>query len=505
MRILYRSRHLIMRNSFRIGPTNTVVFALLAGGLSVACSDDTGTPAMTAGGGVGGDGNVLNPSAGAGGTLDGTAGAPAGGAMPGVGGAAGGSAGGAGGAGGLGAGGLGAGGTGGVADGGSAGDASGGADTGGAGGVGGAGGAANDGKYPGPVSVPAGPQECVANPQTLAEAGACAGVRIGTALSRGIAAPYPEIFQREFNAFTPENDTKIDQLQPSQGTWNFTNSDALLALATQSPVWFKGHTLIWHSQPPPYLPAQFTDVAELDAYMKSHIDAVLAYYGDAAFAWEVVNEAIDGTAPRESVFSTPGGVAPNLDFVGRAFRMAREADPDALLYYNDYNLETDEGPNLDLDSPDGGKAGAVARMVRDMLDAGDPIDGVAIQGHIRWDITSIEGENEAYYSPQALRRNIQRFASLGLKVNISEFDLRIQQTSMNSYSEDREYQIYYDFVSVCVEEPACDAITFWGISDANSWIPGTFPDESPISLYDENFEERPAYAGALQALLDGRQ
>ena len=106
-------------------------------------------------------------------------------------------------------------------------------------------------KYPGPVAVPSTPQTCVASPQTLAEAGACAGVRVGTALSRGIAAPYPEIFRREFNAFTPENDTKIDQLQPAQGTWAFTNSNALLALATQTPVWFKGHTLIWHSQPPP--------------------------------------------------------------------------------------------------------------------------------------------------------------------------------------------------------------------------------------------------------------
>jgi endo-1,4-beta-xylanase len=381
------------------------------------------------------------------------------------------------------------------------------------GGMAGFGGGQNPTKYPGPVVVPSAPQACVASPKTLAEAGACAGVRVGTALSRGIAAPYPEIFKREFNAFTPENDTKIDQLQPTRGTWTFTNSDALLGLATQTPVWFKGHTLIWHSQPPSYLPAQFASVAELDAYMKAHIDAVLAYYGDAAFAWEVVNEALDGTAPRSSPFSTPGGVAPNLDFVGRAFRMARAADPNALLYYNDFNLETDEGPSLDLNSADGGKAGAVARMVRGMLDAGDPIDGVAIQGHLRWDITSVAGESEGYYSPAALRRNMRRFASLGIKVNLSEFDLRIQQTTLNAapsgaptsyYDADREYQIYYDFVTVCLEEPNCDAITFWGISDANSWIPNSFPNERPISLYDANFQARPAYQGAMQALLDGR-
>jgi endo-1,4-beta-xylanase len=383
----------------------------------------------------------------------------------------------------------------------------------GTGGMAGTGGQTADTKYPGPVAVPSGAQACVANPQTLAEAGACAGVRVGTALSRGIAAPYPEIFQREFNAFTPENDTKIDQLQPTQGTWTFTNSNALLALATQKPVWFKGHTLIWHSQPPPYLPAQFASVAELDAYMKAHIDAVLAYYGDAAFAWEVVNEALDDTAPRSSPFSTPGGIAPSLDFVGRAFRMAKAADPDALLYYNDFNLETDSGPNLDLDSADGGKAGAVARLVRGMLAAGDPIDGVAIQGHLRWDITSIAGEAESYYSPGALRRNMRRFASLGIKVNLSEFDLRIPQATMDAapggaptsyYDADREYQIYYDFVTVCLEEPNCDAITFWGISDANSWISNSFPNELPISLYDETFQERPAYQGAMQALLDGR-
>jgi endo-1,4-beta-xylanase len=379
--------------------------------------------------------------------------------------------------------------------------------------MGGMAGSANPTKYPGPVVVPITPLACVADPQTLAEAGACAGVRVGTALSRGIAAPYAEIFRREFNAFTPENDTKIDQLQPTQGAWTFTNSDALLGLATQMPVWFKGHTLIWHSQPPPYLPAQFASVAELDAYMKAHIDAVLAYYGNAAFAWEVVNEALDGTVPRSSPFSTPGGVAPNLDFVGRAFRMARAADPDALLYYNDFNLETDNGPNLNLDSTDGGKAGAVARLVRDMLAAGDPIDGVAIQGHLRWDITSVAGEAESYYSPGALRRNMRRFASLNIKVNLSEFDLRIPQATFDAapggaptsyYDADREYQIYYDFVTVCLEEPNCDAITFWGISDANSWISASFPSELPISLYDKSFQERPAYQGAMQALLDGR-
>jgi endo-1,4-beta-xylanase len=109
---------------------------------------------------------------------------------------------------------------------------------------------------------------------------------------------------------------------------------------------------------------------------------------------------------------------------------------------------------------------------------------------------------------------MQRFASLGIKVNLSEFDLRIQKTTLNAapggaptsyYSEDREYQIYYDFVSACLLEPNCDAITFWGISDANSWISNSFPDEVPISLYDKDFKERRAYAGAMQALLDHRR
>jgi endo-1,4-beta-xylanase len=164
-------------------------------------------------------------------------------------------------------------------------------------------------------------------------------------------------------------------------------------------------------------------------------------------------------------------------FIEDAFRATRAADPNALLCYNDYNIE---GINA--------KSNAVYNMVKDFKARGVPIDCVGFQSHL------IVGQ-----IPSDFQANLQRFANLGVTVQITEMDIRmpVPASSANLQQQARDYQ---SVVAACIAVSRCNNITLWGVSDNDSWVPDVFPGYGAPLLFDGNYNPKPAYYTVLQTL-----
>ena len=207
-------------------------------------------------------------------------------------------------------------------------------------------------------------------------------VLIGTAImSRQTEEPREaELIRTQFNVLTPENEMKPISVQPERGRFEFDAGDKLVAFAEANDMEVIGHTLVWHNQAPRFL---FEDEQgnplprdEALANMKEHITTVMTHYKGRIKGWDVVNEAIpDGPG---DLRDTPALRAIGDDYILKAFEFAHEADPDAELYYNDYNIDQDY------------KRDRALALVKRIRDAGLRIDAVGIQGHYLLESPSME-------------------------------------------------------------------------------------------------------------------
>lgn len=366
--------------------------------------------------------------------------------------------------------------------GGGAGSGGSGSGTGGRSGNGGAGGAGRGG---------AGGAILCGTPATLKAAAACTGRLFGAALSSShLAETAYATAAREHSFVTPENEMKWDAIEPARGGFSYAAADQIVTFAMQNGMKVKGHTLVWHKQLPAWVTA-LTAAADIRAAMLNHITSIVTHYRGRVAVWDVVNEAWVTTGStgdgnpvlRDSVFETALGPS----FIDEAFTAARQADPTALLVYNEF---ANEGMS--------DKSTAVYDMVRDMRSRGIPIDGVGMQMHIGINTNPTAADVAA---------NMQRLADLGLQIFISEMDVNV----CAGYSLDQERAQYHDMVAACVAQPACAAITVWGIPDKYSWLNIAVNMNSPAGcatgqlplplLFDDSYGKKSAYAGVMDALL----
>ena len=327
---------------------------------------------------------------------------------------------------------------------------------------------------PTPTPTPGPPWSEVA---PLRDAAARAGRLVGAAVfSSGLRADatYAGAAGRHFNYLTAEYEMKWNPVQRVQGIYDFSGGDAIVAFAEAHGMKVKGHALVWHGATPSWVDS--LSPPELRIAFEDHIRTVAGHYRRRVHAWDVVNEAIDDAQPglRSTVFSS--GLGPG--YVAEAFRLARKADPEAQLVYNDYGAE---GLNR--------KSNDVYELVRDLRQRG-LVDGVGLQMHL-----SAAG----FPAVADIRANIQRLADLGLQVNVSEMDVRLRDLTGDAAAKlERQREVYRDVVAACVAVARCEAVTFWGFTDAHSWVDGVFGPDDPL-LFDEQYRAKPAFFGVEDA------
>ena len=335
------------------------------------------------------------------------------------------------------------------------------------------------------------------------------GVALNTSMVTGDNPRAAEIVAREFSALTAENDMKWARINPEPGRYDFRMADAYVAFAEKHKMAVIGHTLVWHSQTPRWV---FQDDSQQPASrelllqrMREHIHTVASRYRGRVKGWDVVNEAVsDGPADREILRSSPWRRIIGDDFIDHAFRFAREADPKAELYYNDYGLFHRE------------KRERTLRMLRGLIERGVPIDGVGSQGHY-----GIEKPTAA-----EVDQEIKDFAALGLKVMITELDVDVlpsrgdvgvadiarreeYDAALNPYvnglPEDQQKRLadrYAELFRVFLQNrPHVTRVTFWGLDDGQTWL-NNFPVRGRTNhplLFDRLLNPKPAYRAVLQA------
>ena len=280
------------------------------------------------------------------------------------------------------------------------------------------------------------------NLRPLREAGAAAHRRIGTAvMSHHLAyAKARALMVREFDSLTPENEMKWEAVEPHPGVFEFAAGDRLVKFAAENGIRVRGHTLVWHSQLAPWAKGLRAD--GLRAAMTRHIQNVAGHWRGKIGQWDVVNEALadgpSGELRPDSPFAVLGP-----GFIGEAFRLAHAADPQAQLFYNDYEIE----------DPASAKGEAAYALCKRLKQEGVPIDGIGFQMHV---------DPRSWPSAEQIQRNFERYAALGLAIEITEMDVPVGAIAGDIDAKlQRQREITRDIVAACVAVDKCTGITFW--------------------------------------------
>ena len=322
-----------------------------------------------------------------------------------------------------------------------------------------------------------------------------------------------ELVARQFNTLTAENVMKWEKIEPSEGRFDWEAADALVEFAESHGMEVAGHVLVWHQQTPGWVfeagNGEPANREQLIARMKNHIDAVVGRYRGRVQSWEVVNEALNEDG---SLRQTPWLDIIGADYIDLAFEFAHAADPQAKLYYNDYNLFKPE------------KAAGARKLITGLMDKGIPVHGAGMQGHYGLDNPkSMHSFNDA----------IRGFGQLGLEVYITELDVSVLpfppqsdwgadigidlelNEQYNPYphglpagvAEQQARQYTMLFEALVANRQYVSRVTFWGVNDGHSWKndwPMRGRTDYPL-LFDRENRAKPVFHRVIEQAGAGRE
>jgi len=293
---------------------------------------------------------------------------------------------------------------------------------------------------------------------------------------------YSEIVNREFNSLTAENAMKMKAISLGRGEYFWDDADYLVGYATKNKMRIHGHALIWYKSTPTWIESFTGSKDDWKAILHEYILAVVGRYKGKIQSWDVLNEAVlDNGTLRDCVWLQNIG----SEYIDLCFQYAHEADPDALLFYNDYGHEYSSV-----------KRTAINNLIAELKSRNVPLHGIGLQMH-----TSISRSNSE------IQTAVKTAAATGLKVHISEFDIRCNPSAVLSLTytdalaaaQKEKYQVA---VKALFDLPASQryGFSFWGVYDTQSWILGEYGAPDWPLPFDKDFNRKAAYDGILAGL-----
>lgn len=308
---------------------------------------------------------------------------------------------------------------------------------------------------------------------------------VGAAIDFNTIDRYKDILLKHFSSITPSNSMKPDATQPMENTFNFDKGDKVMNFGVENDIDVRGHTLIWHNQTPSWFfkdsKGDFVSREVALERMRNHINSVMDHYKGKIKEWDVVNEPISDDDSSILRTDSPWYQVIGEDYVKMAFIYAHEADPDAKLFINDYNIVVP------------GKRERFYDFVNSLLDEGVPIHGIGIQGHWQLEWPSYED----------IRYALDLFSNLGLDIQITELDVSFYSRNDSAvYTEPpaellekqaRRYQLLFDIFKDYSD--VISKVTLWGVADDDTWL-DNFPVPNrknwPL-LFDINHHPKEAF------------
>ncbi len=333
---------------------------------------------------------------------------------------------------------------------------------------------------------------------------------IGAAVDHQSYQTHEALLTHHFNSITAENEMKFESLQPRRGEYTFTDADNIVGFAEANEMAVRGHALVWHRQTPDWV---FYDESgqprggdAVLTIMQDHIETVVGHYRGRVDVWDVVNEAImdDGSLrtheqeaddQKSLWYGTLGE-----DYIAAAFHAAHAADPAAKLFYNDYYNHLPA------------RREAIYELLKSLLAAGVPVHGVGLQAHVATVLSSDPEHQSHYQSIDNLEAAIQRYASLGLDVQITELDMSLYVGGQPYEPED-----FYTAATIPAELDRQQAkryaqlfamfkrnsdlisnVTFWGVADDNTWLSEFDSGRSDFPLlFDTEHQPKSAFHAVM--------
>jgi endo-1,4-beta-xylanase len=334
---------------------------------------------------------------------------------------------------------------------------------------------------------PAGYRQAVDSRAALRNLAGKVGLRIGSALTPAdlTTAGYSAIASGQFDLYTPENEMKWQVVEPEEGTFDWSGADNLVKYAQANGALVRGHCLCWHQQLPTWLTANvangdYTQNQLLDL-LQEHIFTEVGRYKGKIWQWDVCNEFLTDDDPSGVNQADWWIVNAGPEVITKAYQWAHEADPNALLMYNDYNNVGEDGTNAKFKA---------CLALAESLQKNAHIDGIGIEGHL---------DTQYGWNPVQVREDLEAYAAAGLKVAFTETDVRtfvnnatdqVPTDSLAQFAQPFEYQ---EMLKAALAVPEVISFTVWGFGDAESWVPGTFAGEGYACLYDVNLNPKAAY------------
>ncbi len=360
-----------------------------------------------------------------------------------------------------------------------------------------------------PASAAAKQKRCPASGAgcSLKEVAAASGIFVGTALSNEITATEKSDVAANFNAVTSENAFKWSEMSKTAATTDFATTDRLVAWARAKKLRLRAHTLLWHRlQNAPWLKAELAaasdPAARLRQLIAERITKVVGRYRGKVEIWDVINEPLaifgagydseDTAVTPKNIFYTTLGEG----YIASAFRLARKADPKAKLFLNELLWDARIGDP---------KSDALLALVARLKKARVPIDGVGIQAH------AMLGTSSPWFpsTTASLKRYIDALGKLGVKVEITELDVRLPLLADQPNPLAAQAAVYRRVASACAQARACTGLTVWGVRDSDSWLDSysltsaTAPNR-PL-LLDAGGKRKLAYRAVAAGLLERRR